>query len=81
ARGLRERTGPRAVTSANRSGEPTPLDCGGVVDALGDGVSVYLCAGRLPGGVASTVVDLTSEEPQILREGAIASDEVLGALT
>ena len=71
------RTGPLATTSANRSGEPDPRDCDGVRAALGDAVSVYLCAGPLPNGTASTVVSLVSGEPEVLREGPIRADEVL----
>jgi tRNA threonylcarbamoyl adenosine modification protein (Sua5/YciO/YrdC/YwlC family) len=74
------RSGPLAVTSANRSGEPTPNDCEGVRSMLGDSVAVYLCAGPLPGGTASTVVDLASGEPRVLREGALPAERVLAAL-
>jgi L-threonylcarbamoyladenylate synthase len=74
-------TGPLAVTSANRSGEPTPPDCDGVRRAFGDLVAVYLCAGPPPLGVASTIVDLSGPEPGILRPGAIPSDQVLAELT
>lgn len=72
-------TGPLAVTSANRSGEPTPSDCPGVRALFGQEVAVYLCAGPI-GGVASTVVDLSGSEPRILREGAIPSNDLVRAL-
>ena len=62
------------------SGEPTPADCEGVRDMLGDAVGVYLCAGPPPSGSASTVVDLASEKPVILREGPIRAEDVLGTL-
>lgn len=74
------RCGPLATTSANRSGEPTPPDCDGVRSALGDAAAVYLCAGPPPAGTASTVVDLTGPEARVLREGALPSALVLGAL-
>ena len=80
AREVLRRTGPLATTSANRSGEPTPSDCEGVRSALGDAVAVYLCAGRPPAGTASTVVDMTGSEARVLREGALATAQVLGAL-
>lgn len=67
---LLRRTGPLAVTSANRSGEDTPPTCRGVRAALGEAVDVYLCAGSA-GGVASTVVDLTGGEPALLRAGGL----------
>jgi L-threonylcarbamoyladenylate synthase len=72
-------TGPLAVTSANRSGEPSAATCRDAERALGDHVAVYLCAGSLP-GTASTIVDLTSDRPRILRTGAVSPDDVLAAL-
>lgn len=70
AHALLERTGPLAVTSANRSGE---ADCHSHETAyavLGDGVAGYL-AGGAPIGRASTVVDITGDEPVILRPGPV----------
>jgi L-threonylcarbamoyladenylate synthase len=78
---LLRRTGPLAVTSANRSGQPTPATCAGVRRALGEAVAVYLCAdGSVGGASASTVVDLTGEAPRILRGGAIPAADVLATL-
>ncbi len=74
------RTGPLAVTSANRSGAPTPSDCDGVVAEFGDDVAVYLCDEGRPAGAPSTVVDLAHGAAAILRRGALAEDEVLAAL-
>ncbi|HEX2026203.1 MAG TPA: L-threonylcarbamoyladenylate synthase [Actinomycetota bacterium] len=73
-------TGPLAVTSANRSGEPPPPDCDGVRATFGDAVAAYLCGGPAPHGVASTIVDLSGPEPGILRPGAVPSEDILGAL-
>lgn len=67
---LLEITGPLAVTSANRSGEPPALDDVEARRTFGDLVTLYL-PGRCPGGTASTVVDLTGPEPRILRPGPI----------
>lgn len=72
-------TGPLAVTSANRSGDPTPPDCDGVRAALGDAVAVYMCAGRCA-GAPSTVVDLVGAEPEIRRLGAIDPRELRAVL-
>ncbi|MGH2682165.1 MAG: L-threonylcarbamoyladenylate synthase [Actinomycetota bacterium] len=77
--GVLRRTGPLAVTSANVSGGPTPSDCRSLRALFGQAVAVYLCAG-LVGGLASTVVDLSGAKPQILREGAIPSEELLSLL-
>lgn len=80
ARALLSATGPLAVSSANRSGEPTPATCDGVAAVFGDLVDVYLCAEGPLGGRASTVVDLAHGEPRILREGAIPADDVTRTL-
>jgi tRNA threonylcarbamoyl adenosine modification protein (Sua5/YciO/YrdC/YwlC family) len=77
---LLARTGPLAVTSANRSGAPTPATCDGVIEVFGDAVEIYLCEDAPLGGSASTVVDLAHGEPVVLRRGAIAEDEVFAAL-
>ena len=73
---LLRRVGPLAVTSANISGEQPSRDCDEVARALGDGVAVILCWGPAPGGRASTVVDLTGQRPQVLREGELSSAEI-----
>ena len=66
--------GPLAVTSANRSGRPTPSVCEDLFDAFGDAVAVYLCRDEPLIGVASTVLDLAHGAPLVVREGAVAAD-------
>jgi tRNA threonylcarbamoyl adenosine modification protein (Sua5/YciO/YrdC/YwlC family) len=71
---LLERTGPMAVSSANRSGQPPARTAAEARDQLGDDVAVYLEDGPAPGaagGVASTIVDVTGDVPRVLRVGAI----------
>jgi L-threonylcarbamoyladenylate synthase len=68
---LRE-TGPMAVSSANRTGEPAATTAALARDQLSDQVSVYLDGGTCPGGVPSTIVDLTGNQPRLLRAGAIS---------
>jgi L-threonylcarbamoyladenylate synthase len=70
--------GPLAVTSANRSDEPTPSDCEGLVRTFGDTVAIYLCQPEPPSGAPSTVLDLTGPEPIVRRDGAVGRAE-LGA--
>jgi L-threonylcarbamoyladenylate synthase len=80
---LLEGAGPLAVTSANRSGEPPLSDPDQLVRTFGEAVSVYLvlAAGATPpGGVPSTVVDLTGGRPAILRRGPIGEEEIRAAL-
>jgi tRNA threonylcarbamoyl adenosine modification protein (Sua5/YciO/YrdC/YwlC family) len=73
---LIRRTGPLAVTSANRSGEPTEATVAGIVAQLGDDVDVFFDAGPAPGGSPSTIVDLTGSRPRLLRAGAIPAEEI-----
>ena len=76
ARDLLRRTGPLAVSSANRSGQPTPREIPAVVSQLGDHVGVFFDAGPAPNGPASSIVDLTGGRPRLLREGAIPAGEL-----
>ena len=71
-------TGPLAVSSANRSGEPETLDADDVAIAFADGEepSAILDGGRVPGGVASSVLDLSATRPRLLREGAVSRAEI-----
>jgi tRNA threonylcarbamoyl adenosine modification protein (Sua5/YciO/YrdC/YwlC family) len=73
---LIQRTGPLAVSSANRSGEPTPTTMPGIVEQLGDDVGVFFDAGPSPESPASTIVDLSGPRPRLLREGAIPAAEI-----
>lgn len=72
------RTGPLAVTSANRSGRAPAADVAGARAALGSAVSVYLDGGPA-GGEASTVVALTPRL-RVLRVGAVAPEQLWGAV-
>jgi L-threonylcarbamoyladenylate synthase len=70
-RALAAALGPLPTTSANRSGEPEARDADEIEALLGDAVDLILDGGRSAGGLASTVVDLTGENPRILRHGAV----------
>jgi L-threonylcarbamoyladenylate synthase len=63
-------TGPMAVTTANRAGAPAPRTYGEAEDQLGEAVSIYLDAGECAEGPPSTIVDMTSRTPVLLRAGA-----------
>lgn len=65
-------TGPLAVSSANRTGMPPATDAAGAHGQLGATVAVYLEAGSSGDAVASTIVDLTGERPQVRRAGALS---------
>jgi L-threonylcarbamoyladenylate synthase len=73
--------GPIAAPSANLSGAPPPRTAEEVALALGDRIDALVDAGPTPGGVPSTLVDLSVVRPRILREGAIASERILQVLS
>lgn len=71
---LIERAGPLATSSANRSGEPETYAADDVAIAFADTdlLDAILDGGQVPGGVASSVIDMVSQPPKLLREGAIS---------
>ena len=74
-------TGPLAVSSANKHGQPAPITAAEAHAQLGESVAVYLDGGASEDRTPSTIVDLTGEAPRVLREGAVARDklaEVIG---
>jgi L-threonylcarbamoyladenylate synthase len=70
-RALAREFGPLPVTSANISGRPAATTVQEVIDQLGERIDLILDGGPTRGGVPSTVVDCSGEEPRVLREGAI----------
>jgi len=74
---LLDQTGPMAVSSANRTGQPTAQTAEQAQEQLGESVAVYLEAGSALGSVASTIVDVTGERPKLLRVGAISTQQVV----
>jgi L-threonylcarbamoyladenylate synthase len=77
---LLRQIGPMAVSSANRSGSPPASTADEAIAQLGESVAVYLDGGVSGEPVASTIVDLTGEEPRVLREGAVTSAELADVL-
>ena len=69
---LLKETGPLAVSSANRTGAPSATTVADAEAQLGEAVAVYLDGGPCPGGVPSTIVDLTGPVPRLLRAGVIS---------
>jgi L-threonylcarbamoyladenylate synthase len=74
-RAVLDRVGAVAASSANRSGEATPDTVDAIRAIFGDAVAVYVDGGSIDGS-GSTVIDMTSDEPKLLREGPIAFDRV-----
>ena len=68
---------PLTGTSANISGQPGCHRARDLDAAIANQLGLILDAGTLIGGVGSTVVDVTVTPPQILREGAVTTEEVL----
>jgi len=73
---LLSRTGPMAVSSANRTGIPAALNADDAENMLGERVRVILDAGPTPGAVPSTIVDCTTDEGRVLRQGVINLDRL-----
>jgi len=67
---------PIVGTSANLSGSPSALTAEDVRAQFGDGIDLVIDGGRCPGGMESTIVDVTGETPLVLREGAISKREL-----
>ena len=61
-------------TSVNRSGTPPLTDINTICCEFEDSVSLIVDSGNLE-GLPSTLVDLTSGTPRILRQGAVVIDE------
>ena len=69
--------GPITGTSANVSGGPDPSTLAELTAQIGARVDYIVQSGPVPRGIASTIVDITSGQPRLLREGAIPFDLVL----
>ena len=72
---------PLAATSANLSGRPSLITAQDVEAELGGRIELILDGGACAGGVPSTVLDLTTDPPTILRAGAIVEEEINAALS
>ena len=84
ARDLLRRTGPLAVSSANRSGRAAATTAEQAIEQLGLHAAVVLYGGPRQGSAASTIVDCTRPVPRVLRVGALPVErlrEVVPELT
>ncbi len=73
---LRQFDGPVAAPSANRSTRVSPTTADHVRKDLGDKVDLILDGGPCRVGIESTVIDLTSSGPTILRLGGIPRERL-----
>jgi L-threonylcarbamoyladenylate synthase len=67
---------PIAAPSANRSEEISPTTAQHVADSLGDWIDLILDGGACDVGIESTVLDLSSDKPRILRPGQITAAQI-----
>ncbi|MEU7853604.1 L-threonylcarbamoyladenylate synthase [Nonomuraea sp. NPDC049141] len=77
---LLKETGPMAVSSANRSGAPAAMTAAEAEEQLGDSVAVYLDGGKTTDNTPSTILDLTTAVPRMLRRGAIPVQKLRGII-
>lgn len=85
ARGLIEAAGvPIAAPSANRSTALSPTRAEHVLQGLDGRIDLLLDGGPTPGGLESTVIDLTTSPASLLRPGLVSRREieaVVGTIT
>ncbi len=77
---LLKEAGPLGVTSANLSGQANASSAKEVLDQLDGRVHLIIDGGKTPGGVPSTVVDMSGDLPNILRPGPVSEAELLATL-
>jgi L-threonylcarbamoyladenylate synthase len=65
-------------TSANISGGPSPRTAREALESVGGRVDLVLDGGETAGGRPSTVVDVSSDEPKVIRPGAVNLRDLLG---
>lgn len=73
-------SGPILATSANLSGQPDTLGADEVLIAFAmaqDELAAVVDGGRVPGGVASTVLDLSVSPGRMLRDGPVNRDQLV----
>jgi len=71
---------PIAAPSANLAGRPSPTSAKHVLEDLSGRIDVLIDGGDVGYGVESTVLDLTSDPPTILRPGPVTFEELRGAV-
>jgi L-threonylcarbamoyladenylate synthase len=67
---------PLTATSANRSGQPATADPDEVERTLGAALDLLIDAGTTKGGAPSTIVDVSTATPRLIRAGATTWDDI-----
>lgn len=71
---------PVTGTSANKAGEPPFTRAEEVARVFGEELALILDTGPCPGGLPSTVLDVTQHPPRVIRAGAIPPSEILALI-
>ncbi len=71
---------PITGTSANRSGQPPCSTAEEVMEAVGKDIDLILDGGKTPGGKGSTVLDVTTDPPVVVREGIVTIEQLTAFL-
>ena len=72
--------GPITATSANITGDSGCSRVSDMDPLITDKLDLIIDVGALKGGIGSTVVDVTSGSPKILREGAVSEKDIFAAV-
>ncbi len=72
---------PITGTSANRAGTRAPISAAEVAFQMGEMVELIIDGGQSRTRLESTVIDITRDKPEIVREGAVSRGEVEEALS
>ena len=67
---------PITGTSANRSGGPDPSTAESVQNQFHNTIDMILRGGSAPAGRSSTVLDITGNQPKVLRHGAVSVEQL-----
>ncbi|MEK6324864.1 MAG: L-threonylcarbamoyladenylate synthase [Acidobacteriota bacterium] len=77
---IRSSRTPIAAPSANASGRPSPTTAAHVLDDLGGRFDMILDGGTTKIGIESTVLDMTTDPPMILRPGWVTREMLMGVI-
>lgn len=69
-----------AAPSANTSGRPSPTTAGHVLEDMDGRIPLILDGGSVGIGIESTIIDMTSEPPMILRPGYVTKEMLEGVV-
>lgn len=68
---------PIAATSCNISGKESKVEVIDIIEEFGNQVDYYIDGGKSEIGIGSTIVQITDNKLDILREGPISKDEIM----